>query len=139
MDLKEEPKTRYDELLGVVAEDDYSEILMWYISCADDLLYDLPYEENVENYLEWRLNQLDNISEKDLEDEWHKCNCCAFKYNDCNCKKFRNGVKSREITAKNASFIMLGRFCISSFEGDIPYTVVQKLEEITAYNCNHMG
>ncbi|MBQ6686223.1 MAG: hypothetical protein IJM99_08960 [Firmicutes bacterium] len=60
-------------------------------------------------------------------------------FGDDRCREYRQGVREGRITKKNRLERFLGRFCIDSWEGDIPHWVAEKLCEVSRFACIHMG
>ena len=106
----------------------------WYIGCSEELLN--PIEEEW-----WKVYDFEDITKEQLEDEDSDipCHHCYFRYNDENCKKFRNGVKELKIDYNNVVPIMLGKYFLWGYEGLIPPSIVEELYKITDFGCNHMG
>lgn len=48
-------------------------------------------------------------------------------------------IKTNNIPEDKACLYMMGRVCIHSESGYIPSYVVDKLEDVSEYSCNHMG
>lgn len=55
------------------------------------------------------------------------------------CIESRSSILTNNIPEDHACLYMLGRVCIHSECGYIPYYVVNKLRDISEYSCNHMG
>ncbi|MBQ6949793.1 MAG: hypothetical protein IJN41_08905 [Firmicutes bacterium] len=87
-----------------------------------------------EDIFDWYV-KCDGTTDAQTED----CEACEMEFDDERCREYRQGVKEGRITKKNRREQFLGRFCIDSWEGDIPYWVAEKLAEISRFACIHMG
>ena len=112
---------KYDDEL-----DDIDELAQWYIRCYYDKFY-----PDISSF------SLGKTNEEIFNYEY--CEDCSLGFGSEKCKTFLEGVKVGKITKNNVVTAILGDFCIFSYEGYIPYTVVHKLEEIALFSCNHMG
>lgn len=92
-----------------------SDIFMWYMGCAINILSD---------------------EETDYE---RMCEYCKFTEEDSDCVQIREDIRSHKITDENAIVMILGKICIHSECGRIPDFIVDKLSEISRFHCNHMG
>lgn len=100
---------------------DKSEEADWYIGCHRDVI-------------EQGSSLPSNFARKCDEYRY-----CAFKKNDKNCKSFLDGVRNGTITKENALIAVLGDICVQSECGYIPNYVVDELQKVSAFSCNHMG
>lgn len=67
-------------------------------------------------------------------------NCDRLSWCDeAMCEQQRTLIEAEDIPEDKACLYLLGRICIHSECGYIPDYVVEKLREISAYSCNHMG
>ena len=87
-----------------------------------------------EDIFDWYV-KCEGLTDEILEE----CEACDLTFGEERCREYRQGVRSGRITKKNRRERFLGRFCIDSWEGDIPYWVAEKLAEISRFACIHMG
>ena len=74
-----------------------------------------------------------------VQEEEGACEHCELSFDDERCKAYRQGVRNGTITEGNRVTAVLGKICVESWEGDIPYYVAHKLSEMSRFSCIHMG
>lgn len=94
-----------------------SEVMNWYFPCSEKLFND----NGILNY------------------NYDECEYCHCIFDDTVCKRYKDGIRNKTITNKNAMSMMLGKICILGECGLFPEYVVRKLAEISNFSCNHMG
>ena len=68
-----------------------------------------------------------------------RCETCSMEFDDEKCREYRRGVQEGSITKKNRMEAFLGKLCVESWEGEIPYYVAEKLSTLSRFSCIHMG
>ncbi len=94
-----------------------NDVLNWYFECAED------FPGCTENFSECPLKR------RHEEYDWW-----TDSMNESLCKKIQAAEGKQ-----NICFEVLGRFCIYSECGYIPYWIVDRLIEMSEFSCNHMG
>lgn len=104
----------------VIADNwDSKGLIGWYFGCADELLGTSSFPAT--------------------PFEKRDCTYCDIKKGSKKCLEFRKNVENGTITEENAVIFQLGKICIHSECGHINEYVVEKLNKISNYSCNHMG
>lgn len=93
---------------------------------------EIHYVNAKSNIFEW---YYEYAEEEDCEKCWRKGEDWLCDQKEC--KKQREIIK--DVPKEQACLYLLGRVCIYSECGYIPNYVVEKLEKISNYSCNHMG
>ena len=69
--------------------------------------------------------------------EEYDCYDCELKDKNIDCKKIKENIDSEDLCQ---TFVMnLGKICVHSEDGYMPYFVTSRLEKIANYGCTHMG
>lgn len=90
------------------------DVFTWYIGCAD---------------------RIENNKANKIDKEY--CDYCYMSKEMCS--QFKKGCKNHKITRENAFITMLGSVVILSECGYIPDNIVESLQSIVEFSCNHMG
>lgn len=89
--------------------------------------------DNKSDILDWYFPYSEKAYESCMNCE--EAGLCIYK----KCSSTRKLFSERNIPKEKACLYMLGRVCVCSECGFIPEYVVNKLNEISEYSCNHMG
>lgn len=111
------------------------------------------FEEKEINWLHYNCKEVHHVSSKSDVLGWYfeyakeafenmescdKCDCSKWCDRE-ECEQQKTFFKGENIPEDKACLYLLGRICIHSGCGYIPGYVVEKLNEISEYSCNHMG
>lgn len=136
---------------------DYENYWLEKMNITDDYRIHAPFtiadffEEKEINWLHWGGKEIHRIDSKSDIFDWYfeyieeafknmECEKCSIDWCDyAKCEQLKTFLKDKDIPESKVCLYLLGRICIYSECGYIPYYVVEKLSEISEYSCDHMG